>query len=211
MYLKMTTEYVFTRPVRRFGLLGLSGVVVFTASLIALHLMGTEVDLMRDYVSNLANVPLRWIFFGGVFVHGLGNLALTLGLHGALPPGHLRSWGVLLLGGAALGILLTVFFPIDPPGLVPSTIGLVHRIIAGSTFVLELIALFVFSVAFGRYPHWRRLRTVSVFLSACAVVALAAFLFAVLMKVVPGLAERVALAVFLVWEVLVALQLARPR
>lgn len=206
----MTSEDAFPWPVRRYGLLGLLGVVVFVSSLIVIHLVSTDIDWMRHYVSNLANEPLGRVFVLGAFVHGAGNLALTLGLRGALHPGRLRTWAVLLFGLAAIGILLAALFPLDPPGQGVSTTGLVHRMVASATFVLELAALFVFSAAFSGHRRWRRQRVVSLALSVSAAVALTAFVLAIRLSVMPGLAERVVLVVFLTWELWAAFQLAWP-
>ena len=74
----MTREHRFSWPVRRLALLGLAGVAVFGAAIIALHLTGSGVDWTSDYVSDLANQPFGWLFMVGAFVHGWGNLALTL-------------------------------------------------------------------------------------------------------------------------------------
>lgn len=205
----MITEYAFPWPVRRFALLGLSGVAVFGASIIVLHLTGSGVDWTRDYVSNLANQPLGWVFMAGAFVHGWGNLALTLGLRGALRPGRLRSWAVLLFGLAAVGILLTALFPIEAHGQTPGVSGQIHRAAASAAFALELAALFVFSAAFGRQRVWRRQRAFSLALSVIAAVALTAFVIAIQLEMASGLAERVALAIFLVWEIWASVQLIR--
>ncbi len=206
----MRRECPLTWPVRRYGLLSLLGLVAFVSSLIVLHVMSTGIDWMRHYVSNLANEPLGRVFVGAAFVHGWGNLALTLGLRGALHPGRLRTWAVLLFGLAAVGILLAALFPVDPPGQTPSTTGRVHRTVASATFVLELAALFVFSVAFSRDHRWRRQQAVSLVLSVSAAVTLTVFVIAVQVGVAPGLAERAALTVFLVWELWASFQLIRP-
>lgn len=196
--------------VKRYGLLGLLGVVVFVSSLIVLHLMSSGIEWTRHYVSSLANEPLGWIFVGAAFVHGWGNLALTMGLRGALHPGRLRTWAVLFFGLAAVGILLAALFPIDPPGQAPSMTGHIHRIVGIATFLFELIALFIFSVAFGRHRRWHRQQSFSLVLFMSAAVALTAFVIAIQMDVAQGLAERTAMVVFLTWEIWVSLQLIRP-
>ncbi len=206
----MSTETTIPSSLRRYGLLGLLGVLVLMTSLIVLHLKNTGFDWMRDYVSDMANEPLGWLFVGAVLVHGLGNLALTLGLRGALHPGRLRTWAVVLFGLSAVGMLLTGLFPVDPPGQAASLTGRIHRSAAGAAFVLELGALFVFSAAFARHPRWRRHRAVSLVLSVSAAVAVTAFAIAILVSIAPGLMERTALAVFLAWELWVSFQLIRP-
>jgi len=143
-------------------------------------------------------------------VHGWGNLALTLGLRGALHPGRLRTWAVTLMGLAAAGILVAALFPIDPPGQAPSGTGLLHRSAASATFMFELAAMFILSVIFSHDRRWHRQQTVSLVLSVSAAVAVTLFVIAIQVDVAPGLAERVALAVFLTWEIWVSIQLIRP-
>lgn len=204
-------EKAFSPSVRRYGLLGLLGVGVFLSSLIVVHLTSPGIDWTRDYVSNLANEPLGWVFVASVFVHGWGNLALTLGLRSALRPGRLRNRAVLLFGLAAVGILLAALFPIDPPGNAPTTIGRLHRTFASATFMLELAALFVFSVLFRHDRRWHRQYAVSMVLSVSAALALTAFVISLQIDLTPGLTERAALAVFLVWEIWACLQLIRMK
>ncbi|GMQ89578.1 MAG: hypothetical protein BMS9Abin09_1080 [Gammaproteobacteria bacterium] len=206
----MSRESSFPWSVRLYGLLALLGLATFISSLIVLHLMGTDIDWVRGYVSYLANKPLGWVFIAGTFVHGWGNLALTLGLRGALHPGRLRNWAVLLFGLAAVGILLTTLFPIEPPGQNPGMVGRAHRAIASATFALELAALFVFSAAFRRHRRWHRQQAVSLALSVSAAVALTAFFIAIQVDIAPGLTERVALAVLLAWELWISFQLIQP-
>ena len=203
----MRRAHAFPWPVRAYGLLGLLGMATFMSSLIVLHLTSNDIDWTRGYVSNLANEPLSWVFTTGAFVHGLGNLALARGLRGALHPGRLRSWAVLLFGLAAVGILLAALFPIDPPDQAPSTTGIVHRAIASATFALELAAVFVFSAAFRRHRRWHRQQAVSLVLSVSAAIALTMFIIAIQVDVAPGLAERMALAILLVWELWISFQL----
>jgi len=200
----------FPWQVRFYGLLGLIGIVVFMTSLIVLHRVSSDIDWVRDFVSNLANEPYGWLFAGGGFVHGLGNLAVSLGLRRALQPERLRAWAVVLLGLAAVGILVATLFPIDPPGQLRSITGRVHLAAASATFMLELAALFVFSVVFGRQRRWQRHRAASMALSVTAAIALAIFFLAIQVDVAPGLAERTALLVFLVWEIWICFQLIRP-
>ncbi len=202
---------MFPRSARRYGLLGLLGVLVFLSSLIIVHLTSPGIDWLRDYVSNLANEPLGWLFVTSVFVHGWGNLALALGLRRAIRPGRLRNWAVVLFGLAAAGILLAALFPIDPPGQAPTTIGRLHRASASATFMLELAAVFLFSIAFRHDLRWHRQQAVSMALSVMAAIAVMAFVIAIQIDIAPGLAERVALAILLVWEIWVSIQVIRPR
>lgn len=208
---KLADENFFPWTVRVFGFLGLLGVTVFASSLVIVHMAGPGIDWMNDYVSNMANEPLGEVFIVGAFVHGWGNLAMTLGLRGSLQPGKLRTWAVTLFGLAAIGILLAALFPVDPPDQIPTTTGQIHRAVASSTFFLELTALFVFSVAFSQSPDWYRQQTVSLVLSISAALSMAVFIVAIQIDLAPGLAERIALIILLIWEIWACFQLVRHR
>ncbi len=206
----MINKNTFPWPVRLYGLLALAGAVTFVVSLATLHLMSSGLDWKGDYVSNLANEPHGWVFGFGTFIHGWGNLALALGLHGALPPGRLRTWAIWLFSLAAAGVLLTALFPTDPAGQAPSITGQIHRIVASAAFALELAALFVFSLIFSRSLRWCRKQTIPLVLSVSAAVVVTWFVVAIQVGLMPGLAERTALTLLLSWELWVIFQLIRP-
>ena len=191
------------------GLIGFLGVAVFTSSLIVLHLTGDEIDWTRHYVSSFANGPLGWVFVWGATVHSVGNLALTLGLRRSLDPGPLRAWAVVLLGLAAGGIGIVALIPVDPAGSSLTLASLVHRVALSVSLPVELVALFLFSIAFRRDRRWRRHSGLSFVLSAVAASTLAGFLFAVLLNQTPAVAERLALASVMAWEFWAAFLLVR--
>ncbi len=197
------------RPVRVFGFAGLLGASVFAGSLIFLHLSRTDIDWTRHYVSDFANGRLGWVFVFGAVVHSLGNLGLNLGLRRSLDPGPLRAWAVFFFGLAVAGIVVAALFPIEPAGRSPTPVGLVHRTATIATFPLELVALFLFSAAFARTPHWSRHQGLSFALAAVAAAGMVGFFLAIFLNRLPGLAERFALASFLAWELWASLQLAR--
>jgi len=194
---------------RRFGQLGLTGVLTFLFALLFLHILSPGFDGVQQYVSDMANEPLGVLFAGGTFVHGWGNLCLALGLRGMLEPGPLRRWGVALYSLSALGILTTALFPVDAPGQVTTLTGTIHRIAAGSGILLELAALFVFATAFRRQEPWRRYRRGALALSIIAAIAVAAFAVGVQIDFAKGMLERLVLAIFLIWGILVSLVLIR--
>ena len=206
----MTVDGWFTQS-KISGIAGLLGAAVFTAALIVLHAARTDVDWRQDYVSHFVHGRLGWLFVSGAVVHGWGNLALGQGLRRALGHGRLRTWAVLFFGIAATGIVLAGLFPIDPGGTPPTVVGRVHRGVIYVAFLGELVALFLFSAAFARNPSWQRRNGTSFVLSAIATIALAGFLAALLLHRMLGVAERSALATFMVWEFWVAVELIRSR
>lgn len=181
------------------------------ASLVALHGARAELDWTTHYVSDFANGRLGWLFVFGTALHGIGNLALGLGLGRALGPHPLGGWAVRLFALAAAGILAAAFVAADPSGYVPTPTGIAHRAVVAASFVIELTALFMFSTAFVASPGSRTLGRISFALAGLAAIALAGFALAVLASRLPGLAERLALASFLAWEVWAAFTLLHWR
>lgn len=115
--MSQTYKSVLPAPVRLYDLLALVGVVSFLSSLVALHLMFSGFDWINDYAGDLANEPYGGLFVAGtMIVHGLGNLALSLGLRAARRPGRLRTRAVLLFGLAAVGLVLSALFPTGAAG-----------------------------------------------------------------------------------------------
>lgn len=202
-------EGASARNARVFGLAGLVGASFFAVALLLLHLARADIDWTRHYVSDFANGPLGWVFVSAALLHGLGNLALALGLHRSLEPGELREGAVVFFGLAAAGIVAAALFRVDPSGSLPSLAGLVHRAIVITAFPIELVALVLFSIAFARQRAWRARAGSSFALSAVAALGLIGFFLAVYANAIPGAAERLALGSFLAWELWAALVLAR--
>ena len=205
------TGDAWSTPSKVYGMAGLLGAVVFTLSLTVLHVVRTEIDWSHDYVSHFVHGRLGWLFVSGAVVHGFGNVALGQGLRRSLGHGRLRTWAVLLFGIAAAGIILAGLLPIDPAGTPPTFVGRVHRTVIYVAFLGELVALFLFSVAFARDQDWQSRSGISFVLSATATIALAGFLGALLLHQMLGMAERLALTTFMVWELWVAVHLIRSR
>lgn len=206
---RLVTGGAAVRPLRpvTFGLAGLLGALLFATALAVLHLVRTDVDWTRRYVSDFANGRLGWVFVAAAVTHGFGNLALDLGLRRSLDRSLLSTGAVVLFGLASAGIVVAALFPIDPSGQSATLAGFVHRAVATASFPLELVALFLFSAAFAGEPRWRGCRKPSFALATITAAALAGFLLAVVLNRMPGLAERLALASFLAWELWAAGQL----
>ena len=127
--------------VRAFGFAGLLGIAVFTASLIVLHLTRTDIDWATRYVSDFANGRLGWVLVFGTLVHGVGNLALTLGLRWSLDPGPLRAWAVFFFGLAAAGTWSRAFPSTRRTG--SSTVGFVAHPAIALLGACRAVAVFV--------------------------------------------------------------------
>lgn len=196
----MEADGNISRTVRICSLAGLGGATIFLLSLIWQHLELPSFDWLGEYASDLANRPSGWLFALGMFAHGLGNLALAQALRLTLDPGRLRKWGVGLFSLAAAAMILTALFPTEPSGAVASLVGMMHRAAASLAFFAELAAFYVFGIAFQSSRSWRSHHRTSLFLAVLSTLSLMVFVIANQLDIAPGLAERIALASFIGWE-----------
>lgn len=165
------------------GLAGILGVVAFAAAALGLHLANKELDWTRHYVSQFVNGPRGWLFPIGTLAHAAGNAVLGVGLYRSLRRDRLRGWAAGLFVLAAGGFAVSGLFGVEVPGAAPSAEGAIHRAAASASFAVELAAL--------------------------AAAASAMLATAILLGWRPGLAERAALAAFMIWELFAGALLMR--
>ena len=195
---------------RRLAAAGVLGVIVFAATLVVLRALRPELSVFDDYVSDYANGSWGTLFTFAVFAHGAGNVAIAAGLRRNLGRGRLAGLGVLAFAVAAGGFFLAGIFPTDPAGAPATVTGAVHRGVATASFAVELVALVLLAPVFRASPAWRSYLPLSLFLTVAAAVTLLWLVVGITNDWVPGLAERSALATFMVWEFATALRMALP-
>lgn len=206
---RMSFEHDHTSVVRLGGWLGLLGAALFGVTLAALHAAHSIPDWTDHYVSEFANDMHGSVFAAVLFLHGLGNLALSAALYLALSPSRLRGWATGLLAYSAIGMCIGALYPTDVGGLAKTLDGIVHRIAAFSSFLAELVALYLFSADFSVHSSWRRWARWSFVISSIAAVSLVLLVIAIATNQYPGLAERLAIASQWTWEAIVATILTR--
>lgn len=193
------------------GAFGAIGALTFLGNLLVVHLADSGPSPITDYVSDYANGPLGGAFTAGLIAHALGNAALALGIWLTVSPSTRGSWGAILLGLAAAGLLVAGVYPTDAPGAASTTAGTVHRGAAMVSFPVEVLSLTLLATAFGQSHRWRGYVRQTVVIAILATVALLWLVVAVRVGSPSGLAERAALLALLVWELSTSLRLAaRP-
>ncbi len=202
---------------RTLGFISFFGAIFFLLTLIFLHLVRADIDWPVRYVSDFANGPYGSLFLIAVLIHGVGNLALAIGLFKCFESHPLREWAsflygtaaVILFGSAAFGMFVAGIFPIDPSGSPLSPIGFTHEVATVISFPLELAALFLFSIAFSRSSNWHKQGVFSLVLSVFAAISLLIFFVTALVDWMPGFGERIAFVSFLLWELSISWYLIR--
>jgi hypothetical protein len=140
----------------------------------------------------------------------VSKFAFAVGLYYGMTPASRSRLGMILLGIAGLGVLVGAIFPTDvTPDDSPVTwIGAVHVVSALIGFLCFLAAMFLMSQRFKKDERWQSFSRAS-FALACA--TLAAFIAFQIIEAtntpVGGLAQRVFVALYLLWLFLTAIRL----
>jgi hypothetical membrane protein len=179
-------------------------------------------DPLRHPVSSLALGDYGWVQSANFVVTGLLTLALSVGLQRALRLGKGSTWGPLLIGVWAIGLLGAGVFVTDPVSGYPpgapdrlssnSWHGALHDLFSLLGFVALAAACFVFGRRFaGRGKRgWALYSAVSggVF-AVLFVLSSAGFAQVEGLVDLAGLLQRVAVAVGFGWLTLLAVHLLR--
>ena len=117
-----------------------------------------DYDPLRHPVSSLALGDSGWVQTANFVVAGLLTLAFAVGLRRAFRPPRGSTWGPLLVGAWAIGLLGAGIFPTDPvSGYPPGTPdrlygyswqGALHDLFSLPAFVALAAAFFVFGRRF---------------------------------------------------------------
>ena len=169
--------------------------------------------------SALALGPFGWVQDGNFIVTGLLTLAFAVGLWQVLHHPHGSTWGPLLVGYWAIGLIAAGIFPTDPvlgfpPGtpdsvLHPSLHGLLHDLFSVPAFLGMVIACcFVFRHWFAQRQEraWALYSVINgVVLAVSFALAAAGFSLAPGLVNLAGFFQRIAALVIWSWLFMIAL------
>lgn len=195
---------------------------LFVGAFLAEGATRADYDPLRHPVSSLALGPWGWTQTANFFVAGLLTLAFAVGLRRSLGPPGGSTWGPLLVGAWAVGLLGAGAFVTDPiSGYPPGTPdrllrnswhGALHDLFSLAAFVGLGAACFVFGRRFARRGE-RRWAAYSVVGGIVFVVAfvLSSAGFAQVAGLVDlaGLFQRICVAVGFGWLTLLAVRFLR--
>ena len=201
---------------------GVIGGPLFVATFLVEGASRADYDPLRHPVSSLALSDSDWVQGANFIVTGLLTLAFAAGLWRALQPGKGSTFGPLLVGVWAVGLLGAGVFVTDPVSGYPpgapdrlsgySWHGALHDLFSGPAFVALTAACFVFSRRFAARGErvWAVYSAVSGLVFVVAfVLASAGFGQAASLVDLAGLLQRVAVAVGFGWLTLLAVHSLR--
>jgi hypothetical protein len=176
-------------------------------ALLLMHLLRSDLAPASHMISEYAVGTFGWVM-QSVFVGlSLGCGALLLGLTFNGPASITARLGILLLGVASVGLIVSAIYPMDLPGTPSTRAGEMHDL----SFMVNVgsiaLAIVLLTVSFGSDLRWRPFRRTSIALFS--LIALAFVLqFLTLHKGAPyGLANRFFIAVVIAWLITTSIRL----
>jgi hypothetical protein len=181
-------------------------VSVCFAAMVLLHAVRTDLDPVRQVMSEYANGRFGIVMTAAFYAFGLTCVALAIRLGRAMARRPLSVVVRVLLGLGGLGLILAGVFEVERPA-VPDTIEeILHSDATLAAFTLIITAMLLFAVTCRTDPRWSDFRWIAVVLSVLAAVAGAFSPFAG-QTTWSGLAQRVLGLTVIVWLLLVALHI----
>jgi uncharacterized protein DUF998 len=195
-------------PAERSAAVAIGFVFVGLACVAALHVMRTDVDPVRQVLSEYANG--RWGELMSVAFYALGAacLAVAFGLRATMTlRGALRSLPPLL-ALAGCGLIISGVFEVERPAVPDTLQESVHSYGSVAAFVLLIAAMVLLWVACRRDPKWRGFAGPALLLGATGT---AAGVASPLVDGSPftGIAQRILAVTVALWLLLAAWQVRR--
>ena len=206
---------------RTFGLLAIASVAYYVLAVLAMHFLQPELDPLTVPMSVYVLGAYGFLMTTTFFVLCAGLLGVGFGLIRTLPRTRLTTVAVALTVIASVGFLIAGIFPTDWPPPMRSTSSQLHGLGGLLAFPAVTIAAVLFSLKFRSDEYWRRASVAALALSTGIAATFASFYVLIAASIAEGvedrapdflgLAQRVFLALLLVWMILVGRHLTRAR
>ena len=175
-------------------------------AMVLLHVVRTDLDPVRQVMSEYANGRFGWFMTAAFYAMGLACIALAVRLGRAMMRSRLSVAVRVLLGLGGLGLILAGVFEVERPA-VPDTVNeIIHSDATLTAFTLIITAMLLFAIVCRRDPRWSDFRVIATVLAIIAAAAGAFSPFAG-QTTWSGLAQRVLGLTVVSWLLLCALHI----
>ena len=184
------------------------GIVYFSATINALHLLRTDVDPIARTTSEYAVGSYGYLMTSAFLAICLASLALAYGLYVGVAPSAISRPGLGLIMLWAIGVLIVMVFPIDPEGTPRTTAGTIHRIVGPPTFLSLSAGAFLVSRRMNFDERWLAVRRPAVLLSLAMLILWILIPLNIALDIgLLGLVQRILLVTLVTWYLLVTARL----
>jgi hypothetical protein len=195
---------------RQYGTVGVVGVVVFALSVVALHILDTDVSVVNEPISIYSLGEYGWLSQAGTIAMGVGLIGIALGLRGTLMPGKrvTASWALMLIGG--LGFIISGLFVPDPTGTTEATTsGTLHDVGGYVSMLSVLASVWMLRGVFSRDAPYRSFANIQMWFAVLVTASMVAFL--ALGEQQLGLMQRVFVVIVVVWLLVLGVRTRRTQ
>ena len=175
-------------------------------AMVVLHVVRTDLDPVRQVMSEYANGRFGWFMTAAFYAMGLASVALAVRLGRAIQRRRLSVAIRVLLGLGGLGLILAGVFEVERPAVPDTLEEIIHSNATLAAFTLIITAMLLFAVVCRRDPTWSDFRVIAAVLAIIAAVAGAFSPFAG-QTTWSGLAQRVLGLTVVTWLLLCALHI----
>ena len=175
-------------------------------AMVLLHVVRTDLDPVRQVMSEYANGRFGWFMTAAFYAMGLACIALAVRLGRAMLRSRLSVAVRVLLGLGGLGLILAGVFEVERPAIPDTVNEIIHSDATLTAFTLIITAMLLFAIVCRRDPRWSDFRVIA---SVLAIVAAAAGAFSPFagQTTWSGLAQRVLGLTVVSWLLLCALHI----
>jgi hypothetical protein len=176
------------------------------AAMVLLHVVRTDLDPVRQVMSEYANGRYGFLMTAAFYAIGLSAVVLAIRLGRALPrrPLTVVMRALLALGG--IGLVLAGIFEVERPAVPDTVEEVIHSDATLTAFTLIIAAMLLFAAICRREARWADFKAIALGLAVVAALGGAFSPFAG-QTPVNGIAQRVLGLAVVLWLLLTALHL----
>jgi hypothetical membrane protein len=175
-------------------------------AMVLLHMVRTDLDPVRQVMSEYANGRFGWFMTAAFYAMGLACVALAVRLGRAIMRSRLSVAVRVLLGLGGLGLILAGVFEVERPAIPDTVNEIIHSDATLTAFTLVITAMILFAIVCRRDPRWSDFRVIAFVLAIVAAAAGAFSPFAG-QTTWSGLAQRVLGLTVVSWLLLCAVHI----
>ncbi len=188
------------------SLIALVLVTICFAAMVLLHVVRTDLDPVRQVMSEYANGRYGFVMTAAFYAFGLSAVVLAIRLGRSLARRPLTVFVRVLLALGGVGLILAGIFEVERPAVPDTLEEVIHSDATLTAFTLIITAMLVFAAICRREERWADFQGIALGLALVAALAGAFSPFAG-QTPANGIAQRVLGLAVVLWLLLTALHL----
>ena len=183
--------------------------VYFVLVIIAMHALSPDIDPVNRPTSEYATGPFGYLMTSAFLALSLATWCLVVGLNRSLRPHGAERIGLFFVGWFGTALLIAAAFPIDPEGASSTFHGTVHGINGPIAFLSLTLGVNLTTRLFRLHDAWRPIHQTAMALGLLMIPEFIAGGVTAARGVGAGIAQRIMIATFAAWFLVVGWRLRK--